>query len=257
MITTEAGGEAEFTVVLNSEPTANVTITLYSSDEDEGTPDETTLLFTPDDWDAPQTVTVTGQDDDLDDGNQTYTIEVEPATSDDEDYQGEDGTDVELSNTDDETAGITVDPIEDLITTEAGGEAEFTVVLNSEPTANVTITLYSSDEDEGTLDETTLLFTSDDWDTPQTVTVTGQDDDLDDGNQTYTIEVEPATSDDEDYQGEDGTDVELSNTDDENGRHHRRSDRGLDHHRSWRRGRVHRRPQLRADRQRHHHALQQ
>ena len=84
-----------------------------------------------------------------------------------------------------------------MITTEAGGEAEFTVVLNSEPTANVTITLYSGDEDEGTLDKTTLLFTSDDWDAPQTVTVTGQDDDLDDGNQTYTIEVEPATSDDE------------------------------------------------------------
>jgi large repetitive protein len=213
LTTTEAGDDAEFTVVLNSEPTANVTITLSSSDPDEGTPDETTLIFTPGNWDAPQTITVTGEDDDLDDGNQTYTIEVEAATSDDDNYDGEDGTDVELTNTDDETAGITVDPVAGLTTTEAGDDAEFTVVLNSEPTANVTITLSSSDPDEGTPDETTLIFTPGDWDTPQIVTVTGEDDLLDDGDQLYTIEVEEATSDDVNYDGEDGTDVELSNTD--------------------------------------------
>ena len=37
------------------------------------------------------------------------------------------------------------------MTTEAGGTATFTVVLNTQPTADVTIALSSSDTTEGTV----------------------------------------------------------------------------------------------------------
>ena len=41
--------------------------------------------------------------------------------------------DVTVSNTDDDSAGVTVDAASDLTTTEGGGTASFTVVLNAEP----------------------------------------------------------------------------------------------------------------------------
>ena len=63
-----------------------------------------------------------------------------------------------------------------LTTTEAGGPATFTVVLNSRPTASVTIPLVSSMPDEGTVTPASLTFTTMNWNAPQTVTVTGVDD---------------------------------------------------------------------------------
>ena len=42
-------------------------------------------------------------------------------------------------------------PTPGLTTTEAGGTATFTVVLNTQPTADVTIALSSSDTTEGTV----------------------------------------------------------------------------------------------------------
>ena len=68
LITTELGGDDTFTVVLNSEPTASVTVSFDTTDPTEGTPGVTSLVFTPVNWNAPRTVTVTGQDDFVQDG---------------------------------------------------------------------------------------------------------------------------------------------------------------------------------------------
>ena len=96
-------------------------------------------------------------------------------------------SDVTVTNTDNDTAGITVTPTSGLTTTEAGGTATFTVVLNSQPTANVTIGLSSSNTAEGTVGPASLTFTTANWNVPQTVTVTGVDDAVVDGNVAYTI----------------------------------------------------------------------
>src|SRR5947199_1828141 len=95
--------------------------------------------------------------------------------------------DLSVTNTDDDTAGITVDPTSGLTTTEGGGTAAFTVVLDSQPTANVPIGLSSSDLTEGTVAPASLTFTPGNWSTAQTVTVTGADDFGVDGNVAYTI----------------------------------------------------------------------
>jgi hypothetical protein len=50
------------------------------------------------------------------------------------------------------------------------------VVLTSQPTADVTIALTSSDTTEGTVSPASLTFTTANWQRPQTVTVTGVDD---------------------------------------------------------------------------------
>ena len=115
-------------------------------------------------------------------------------------YSGFDASDVPVTNTDDDTAGITVTPTSGLTTTEAGGTATFTVVLNSQPTADVAIGLSSSDTTEGTVGPS-LTFTTANWNTPQTVTVTGVDDALDDGDIAYTIVTAAATSADVLYTG--------------------------------------------------------
>ena len=46
------------------------------------------------------------------------------------------------------------------MTTEGGGTASFTVVLNTQPTASVTIALSSSDTTEGTVSPASLTFTT-------------------------------------------------------------------------------------------------
>ncbi len=114
-----------------------------------------------------------------------------------------------------DTAGITVTPTTGLETTEAGGTASFAVVLDSEPTAEVTIAVASSDPGEGTVSTDTLTFTPSDWDTAQTVTVTGVDDAEDDGDQGSTITLGAASSTDTDYNGLDPDDVTVTNTDDD------------------------------------------
>src|SRR5205814_304465 len=120
-----------------------------------------------------QTITVTGLDDSLTDGNIAYSIITDPGISSDADYSGFNRADIALTNIDDDTAGITVSPTSGLITSEAGGTDSFTVVLNTQPTGDVTINLSSSDATEGSLSTVTLTFTATDWNIAQIVTVTG------------------------------------------------------------------------------------
>ena len=101
--TTEAGDTATFTIVLTSEPTADVTIGLSSDDTTEGTVAPQSVTFTPANWQAPQTVTVTGVDDTDVDGTVAYTIVTAPATSADAMYDGMDASDVAVNNLNDDT----------------------------------------------------------------------------------------------------------------------------------------------------------
>ncbi|WP_161631302.1 invasin domain 3-containing protein [Pseudophaeobacter arcticus] len=212
----EAGDAASFTVVLNSEPTADVTIAVSSSDSSEGSVSPATLRFTPGDWSTPQSVTVTGVDDNLADGTPSYSIVLAAAVSLDLAYDGFDPADVTpVTTTDDDTPGVTVTALSGQ-PSEAGDAASFTVVLNSEPTADVTIAVSSSDSSEGSVSPATLSFTPGDWSTPQSVTVTGVDDNLADGTPSYSIVLAAAVSLDLAYDGFDPADVTpVTTTDDD------------------------------------------
>jgi len=213
LTTTEAGGTATFTVVLDSQPTADVTIGTTSDKTAEGTVDKPSLTFTSANWNTPQTVTVTGVDESVVDGNVAYNIVTAAATSTDTNYSGVDASDVAVTNTDNDTKGITVTPTSGLTTTEAGSTATFTVVLDSQPTADVSIGMTSDKTTEGTVDKPSLTFTSANWNTPQTVTVTGVDESVVDGNAAYNIVTAAATSTDTIYSGVDASDVAVTNTD--------------------------------------------
>ena len=109
-------------------------------------------------------------------------------------------------------AGITVavSSSTGLTTTESGGTASFDVVLNSQPTADVTFNVTSSDPTEGTVSVGSVTFTTSNWNTAQTVTVTGVDDAEVDGDTAYTIITGAATSSDAAYNGLNAADVSAS-----------------------------------------------
>ncbi|MBU0649522.1 hypothetical protein KJ969_05540, partial [Patescibacteria group bacterium] len=109
-------------------------------------------------------------------------------------------------------AGITVNAI-DSVTGEDGNTGSFSIVLDSRPTANVVINILSSDTSEGTASPSSLTFTSTNWSTPQTVTITGVDDALVDGDFTYNIVTAAAVSTDTLYNGLNPDDVSMINTD--------------------------------------------
>ncbi|HYE04180.1 MAG TPA: cadherin-like domain-containing protein [Planctomycetota bacterium] len=218
--TTEAGGSRVFSVRLNSQPSAAVAIGLASTDLTEGTVLPPALGFAPANWNVPQLVTVTGVDDDVDDGDIAYNASAADAavTSADATYNQPAGFgfDVAVTNSDDDTAGIRVTPTAGLVTSESGATASFTVVLDSEPTTDVVIaTIVSSAAAEGTAAPSSLTFTAANWDTPQTVTVTGKPDAIDDGDVVYSIQTSVATSGDGNYNNRVVADVAVTNSDDD------------------------------------------
>jgi len=194
--TSESGGTATFTLTLNSEPKSNVSINIHSNDTTEGTVTPGSVVFTPSNWKSPKTVTLTGQDDTLIDGDIPYVIIIEAAKSSDSKYNGLDPADIPAINLDDDdpnnppskSASITVTP-QQIQTSENGQSAQITVALSQAPAADteVNVNVVSDNENEGRVDAGNgLTFTASDW-ADKTVTVTGQDDSASDGNITYHI----------------------------------------------------------------------
>ena len=212
----ETGSTDTFTVVLDAQPTSNVVISVASGDTGEATVSPATLTFTSGNWNSAQTVTVTGVDDSLVDGSQTTvaTISVVDASSDD-DFDGVANQTVSITTTNDDTAGFTI-AISGGSTSvaESGSTDTFTVVLDAQPTSNVVISVASGDTGEATVSPATLTFTSGNWNSAQTVTVTGVDDSLVDGSQTTaaTISVVDGSSDD-DFDGVANQTTNIETTD--------------------------------------------
>ena len=160
------------------------------------------VTFTPDNWNAPRTVIVTGVDDTLADGNQPFNVSTSHNFSQDPNYNGLAIPAVAFTNTDNDTAGITVNPPAAMASTsEAGRQVTFSIVLNAQPSASVVVPLSSSDTGEGTVGAASLTFTPANWNAPQPVTVTGVDDAIADGSQPYTVVIGAATSTDSDVHG--------------------------------------------------------
>jgi hypothetical protein len=194
-LVTLSGGSAAFNVVLGTQPTANVTIGIHSSDTSQGTVSVSSLTFTPSNWNTPQTVMVTGVNNPLVSGNQPYTVITDPAISADPNYNGLDAPDVSLTNDSTSAPGVIVMPTAGLTTTEAGGTAAFGVRLATAPLilSSVTVTFASSDPTAGVVSTPPLTFTWLDWNTPQLVQVTGVDDQIVTGDRTYTITGQTST----------------------------------------------------------------
>ena len=95
--------------------------------------------------------------------------------------------------------GVTVSTPALTVTEEDTTGATYTVVLNSQPTATVTVTVAGHAGTDVTPSPTSLTFTSTNWGTAQTVTVTAGDD-ADTANESVSL-THSAASTDSNYQG--------------------------------------------------------
>ena len=102
-------------------------------------------------------------------------------------------------------------PTAKLVTTTSGGQTSFQIQLNSQPTGTVTVPLRVSNPSEATISPSSLTFTPDNWNVPQTVTLTGQDDPNNTGSVEFYVYVGQATSNDPSYNGLDGLSVPIFN----------------------------------------------
>ena len=214
LVTTEAGGTTTFSAVLLSGPSADVSFDLSTSNSNEGTVSVSSLTFTSGNWAMPQTVTITGVDDKVDDGDITYNIVTSNSNSTDAAYNDLNVSDVDVVNSDDDSTGFSLSTVSGLTTSEAGGSSTFTVALLSEPTAGITVSLTSSEDTEGSSSPASIVFTDNNWNTAQTVTVTGVNDDVDDDEIDYNINVS-ASSNDPTYSVLYDASVSVTNTDDD------------------------------------------
>ena len=169
---------ATYTVVLDTQPTADVMITPVS-DAPAATV-SATLTFTTANWDAAQTVTVTGMGDDIDNPGAARTATVShTADSTDTNYEasstaGSNIASVTVTVTDDDTAGVRIST--PTLGIAEGGRGTYTVRLDSQPTGDVIVTVGGASGDVS-VTNSPLTFTTGNWDMEQTVTVNAAEDD--------------------------------------------------------------------------------
>jgi hypothetical protein len=92
-------------------------------------------------------------------------------------------------------AGISISPANNFVTVESGATATFNVMLDTAPTGSVSIAVASSDITEGTVSPATLVFTTNDWHVPKTVTIQGVDDAVLDGDIPYQVTLTVSSTD--------------------------------------------------------------
>lgn len=206
----EGGSGDSLSVALSAQPAANVTVTLTGDANVSASP--SALTFTAVNWNQAQIVTLAATDDARAEGSHSGTISFTTSSSHSA-FNGLSVPSQTVAISDNDTAGFTISPLTGLTTTEAGGTATFTVALTSEPLAAVMLALNSSNTAEGTVAPTPLLFDASNWSAPQTVTLTGVDDALDDGDSAWQVLTGPVTSADPLYAGANPPDVSASNVD--------------------------------------------
>ena len=157
-------------------------------------------------WQAELTFDITITNDAIDEDDETFDLKLEYQVGHQNsplvDASGNscgDACEVTVTITDDDTAGVTISKTALMVTEEDASGDTYTVVLDSQPTADVTISIGGQSGTDVTAAPTPMTFTSMNWATAQTVTVTG-DDDADLTNDMVSL-THNAVSSDGDYQG--------------------------------------------------------
>jgi hypothetical protein len=192
--TTEGGKAVRILVGLTTPPRGLVTVRASSTDRGEGLPSGSTL-FRPADWRRAQSIVVTGQPDNSDDGDQPYRIRLSIVAPEDPCYQHIQVPDLGLLNQDDDTAEVVAVLLAPAVTSERGGQVPVKVSLASAPTVPVTVHLAVTVPSEAVVSPTTLVFTAHRWDKPQVAVVRGLGDLVVDGTVPYELVLSSASSD--------------------------------------------------------------
>ena len=163
------GSTVEVTVTLSADPEREVTV-LLTHEPDNGADPDADYSGVPESLafqigDTEKSFTFSAAADDIDDDGEGVALGF--GTMPDRVTAGTTAT---VTITDDDTAGVTVS--ESALSIDEGGSDSYTVVLDSQPTASVTVTIAGHSGTDISLSGATLTFTASTWDTAQTVTVT-------------------------------------------------------------------------------------
>jgi cellulose 1,4-beta-cellobiosidase len=175
------GGTSTYSVRLQTQPTANVSVTSTAGTGDSNitVSGGATLTFTPSNWQTPQNVTLAAAEDtDTTNGSRTITVASSGLTS----------VNVTATEADNDTQALMVTPT--AVTVPEGGTASYTVRLAVQPPGNVTVTNTAGTGDTSITVSAgaTLTFTTANWQTPQTVTLAAaQDTDTTNGSRSIAV----------------------------------------------------------------------
>ena len=163
---------ATYTIVLETQPTATVTVDIGGA-SGELAVSPSRLFFTPDNYEMPQTVNVyAGEDFDAEDDSATLTHTIRGG-----DYTGVSATPgtVSVMVDDNDMQGVTVST--GTLNIATGATATYTVMLNTQPTRTVSISVAEDTDNVGVrVSPSRLSFSTSSWNRPQTVTVRADSD---------------------------------------------------------------------------------
>ncbi len=175
------GSSVDIAVKLLDRPVSSTTVVLTAGSDHIGfsgssLSDSNTLEFTTDNWNQDQTVTVEALNDSQDIGDKWRRVFISAS--------GYSGKIVQIFVLDDDAVELDIEPNQILNLVE-GMTADFAVRLTANPRANVIAFLSQDDFNHDiklTLSTQSLVFTPDNWDQDQTVIVTAEDNDTNDGD---------------------------------------------------------------------------
>ncbi|WP_156013244.1 Calx-beta domain-containing protein, partial [Thioalkalivibrio sp. HK1] len=189
-VTVDEGGSSDFTVKLGNRPFGYVDLRMVKSGSPDMTFDadllktgnQSTLRFTETNWNAARTVRVSAASDG-DAADDIATISVSARGEFPRDGYDDQSAQVNIRIDDDETAAVIFDPRRTKIN--EGGSASLDISLATKPTATVKVLFLRSTNLDVKVDTTpalasigsSLTFSPDKWNQPQTIRVFASDDD--------------------------------------------------------------------------------
>ena len=166
-LTVDENESRSYTVVLDSQPSADVTVTPSVAGDSDVMVSPTVLTFTTTNWSQARTVTVSAADD-VDPVDDSATVSHAVAGAD---YGANNVTasSVAITVDDDDGRGVRVSARE--LSIDEDDSATYTVVLNTAPTGNVRVTPSVTGDTDVTISPSVLTFSTTTWGQPQTVRV--------------------------------------------------------------------------------------
>lgn len=200
----ENGFMDSYDIRLTEQPTANVTVSFVGSANqafayDAANPSNQFVVFTPQNWDIPQTVAVAAVNDGTAEGyHRVFMRNV--ASSSDPNYDGVGMPRISVSVIDDDFAGVMLLPTDGETTVSEDGQVDYyDVVLVTEPTTDVSIVIEHVAQQvvvaSNATGSDTLVFSPTNWNVPQRVRVTAIDDPFVEGTHPAYITHRISTSD--------------------------------------------------------------
>ena len=171
--TVAEGSSVQVKVTLDADPERTITIPIVKTEQGGATASDysgvqESVVFSS--GETEQTFTLTAAADDVDDDGESVKLTFGTLPTD---VIASSIDETTISITDDDTTGVSIDPTD--LEVDEGSTATYTVALDTEPTAEVTITVSGHSGTDVSLDKSTLTFTPANWNVAQTVTLTAGD----------------------------------------------------------------------------------